>query len=215
MTSTATGVLAQFRDEVEQRIREVYIDNGYAFELDDGSDVVDEDRMKEMVLSVVSGAYAAAKEDKSRVGLTKGELYARTFPNGPGAKSGTADGLDEVEAEVRKMLMRRAWNLTKDTPDGFIQKRLDGHVLIRSSIVRDRDLVEGVFVTDNPQLLLEESLIPEIERLVRRADRVREHATMLVSRQPAIEQKVAGALSSGAKRAGSAARLSITSGADS
>lgn len=215
MGSTASNVLAQFEEEIERRIADVYVEHGYVIEMADGTDLPDEDQMKATVFSVVSSAYAARKEDKAKVGLTKGELYSRTFPNGPGAKSGTADDLDEVDTKVREKLMRRAWNLVKNTPDGYVQKRLDGHVLIQSQIVRDRDLIPGVYVTDDVQLLMEESLMPEIEALVRRADRLREHAAMLVSRQPAIEQKVVGALASGSKRASSAARLSITSGTDS
>jgi hypothetical protein len=215
MSTTIIGALAQFNEAVARRIDDLYVEHGYAYEMPDGTDVPDEDQMRSTVFNLVSGAYASGKDDKSKVGLTKGELYARTFPSGPGAKPGTADELDEIDGEVRKALMRRVWNLVKDTPDGYVQKRLDGNVLIRSQVVRDRDLVPGVFVTDDPQLLLEESLMPGIEALVRRADRLREHATMLVSRQPALEQKVVGALAAGAKRANSVARLSIGSGTES
>jgi hypothetical protein len=171
--------------------------------------------MKQSVLNTVQEAYAPNRDGKSKAGLTKGELYARTFAGAPGAKSGTADGLDEVESEVREILMRRVWNLTKDAPDGYIQKRLDGVVLIRSQLVRDRDLVMGVFVTDDAQLIMEESLMPGVEALVRRADRLREHALMLVSRKPELEAKVGAALNTGAKRTNSIVRGAIGTGNDS
>jgi hypothetical protein len=214
-TSIISSALAQHREAVERRITDAYIDAGYAVEHADGTDVADEDAMKSAVLATVSAAYAANRDSKSKVGLTKGELYAVTFPDGPGAASGTADGLDEIESEAREVLMRRVWNLAKDTPDGYVQKRLDGNVLIRSQVVRDRDLVMGVYVTDDPQLILEESLMPGVEALVRRADRLREHALMLVSRQPQLEQKVGAALNTGAKRANTVVRGAIGTGGDS
>lgn len=215
MSSIISSALAQHREAVELRIKDAYVDAGYSIELEDGTDVVDEDAMKQSVLRSVQEAYAPNRDSKSKAGLTKGELYARTFPDGPGAKSGTADGLDEVETEARETLMRRVWNLTKDAPDGYIQKRLDGVVLIRSQIVRDRDLVMGVFVTDDAQLIMEESLMPGVEALVRRADRLREHALMLVSRKPELEAKVGVALGNGAKRASSVVRGAIGTGSDS
>src|SRR5688572_12092782 len=159
MSSIIASALAQHREAVERRTIEVYADHGYTIELDDGRDMPDIDAMKAKVFEIVSSAYAARKEDKSKVGLTNGELYAAVFPDGPGARSGTADGLDDVDAEVRKSLMRALWQLVKATPDGYVQRRLDGNVLVRSPIVRDRDLVSGVYVTDDPQLLLEESLM--------------------------------------------------------
>jgi hypothetical protein len=160
VSSIISSALAQHREAVETRISSAYVDAGFVVELDDGTDVADEDAMKQSVLNTVQEAYAPNRDGKSKAGLTKGELYARTFAGAPGAKSGTADGLDEVESEVREILMRRVWNLTKDAPDGYIQKRLDGVVLIRSQLVRDRDLVMGVFVTDDAQLIMEESLMP-------------------------------------------------------
>lgn len=215
ISTNLASVMAEYRAEVTSRISDQYVEHGYADEMPDGTDLPNDGRMRQAVYDIVSGAYAADKDEKSKVGLTKGELYARTFPNGPGAESGTADGLDDIDAEVRETLIRRVWNLTKDTPDGFVQKRLDGVVLIRTTIVRDRDLVPGVFVTDDVQLLLEESLVPGVEALVRRADRLRDHAAMLVSRQPALEAKVVIALAAGVKRANSAARLAIESGSGS
>lgn len=198
---------------VDERVTDEYIKAGFAKNVN-GEVTRDEEAMKARAYDIVSKAVVSDKTHRSTKSLTNGELYAQVFPGGPGTVPGTADQLDEIEAEVRSTLMRKVWSLTNPSVRGFIQRRLGDSsslVLCRGTVVRDLDEMVGVYVTDDPALIMDESLTPEIEKLVRAANNLREHATMINARHPELEQRVAAALGSGVSRARSAAQLSAPS----
>jgi hypothetical protein len=206
----AAQIAPEFHQLVEQRIDEEYQRAGFVKPSPDGTtEIRDDDKMKARTLQVVSQALVTSKNDRSRKAVTNGELFAAVFPEAPGAKPGTADQLDEIESEVRTALMRKVWGLTIPGPGGWIQKRLgEGSlILCRAVVLRKLDGIMAAYVTDDPTLIMEDSLNPQIDKLVRVASDVRGHASMIVQRHPELEQKVTTALSSGFNRVKAAAQL--------
>ncbi len=170
-----------------------------------GEDVPDEDALKQRVYDLVSGRIVSVKEEKSKKAWTVGELYAATFPQAPGAdKRENKDLLNEQEFALMDKLSRKVWNLTNPGRAGYIQKRLgqDGGslVLCRAAVYRGQDAVPGCFVTDNDDLIMSDSLQPQIESLVKKADTLRQHADMIGERRPALESRMKQALGLGVKR---------------
>lgn len=209
MAFATQTIQPEFYQLVEQRVDEEYQRAGFTKVAADGSTVRDEDKMKARGLEVVSRAVVTSKADRSKKAVTNGELFANVFPEAPGARPGTADTLDDVESAVRAFLMRKVWGLTNAGPRGYVQKRLgDGSlILCRATVHRNLDPIVAVYVTDEPTLIMEDSLNPQIDKLVRLASDVREHAAMIVTRHPELESKVSTALNSGFTRVKAAAQL--------
>jgi hypothetical protein len=210
-TNNQTAVSAlDFKHEAEGRITEEYEKAGFVKKASNGLTVRDEEKFKARVYQVVSSKIATGKKDRSAKSVTNGELYAAVFPQGPGATPGTADQLDPIDAEARSLMMRRVWALTNPGPKGYIQRRLGDSsslILCRGTVIRDLDETPGVYVTDDPTLIMEDSLTPQIDKLVRVANNLRIHAIMVTSRHPELEQRVTAALGSGVTRAEGAAQL--------
>ena len=212
MNFATTGIAPDLDQEIKDRVNEEYIKHGYSKQAMDGTTVRDEDKMKARALDIVRAAVVTSKEDRSKNAVTQGELYASVFSNAPGATPGTADGLDYVEGQIRALLMRKVWSLTNPSPNGYIQKRLGDSSLIlcRGTVIRQLDEVAGAFVTDSPQLIMNDSLAPQIDKLVRTATDLRVHATMITSRHPELEQKVVNALGTGYSRVRTVTQLTTS-----
>jgi hypothetical protein len=196
-TEYATFDVAELADEQ-------MLAHGYTKQKND-EDVPDEDAFKQKVYDLVSGRIVSSKEEKSKKSWTQGELYAAVFPNGPGAdKRQNKDLLSEEDLAVMDKLSRKVWNLTNPGRAGYVQKRLgqDGGSLIlcRASVYRVQDAVAGCFVTDNDDLILHDSLQPQIESLVKKADTLRQHADMIGDRRPQLAARMNAALGIGVKR---------------
>lgn len=190
-------------DQIQAMILEEYIRAGFTKKNRDGETVFDDDAMKARVFELVTQREVTDKTKKSSNSWTQGELLAATFPGAPGTDPKTIDQLDFAQAEVRKTLLRRVWNLTNPARTGYIQKRLEEKgtlVLCRSKVMRGLDEVNGCYVTNDASLILSDSLAPRIEALVKEADNLRAHAAMITGRHPEIEQKVLQAIGSGVKR---------------
>ncbi len=209
-----TDLAPDYKQLIADRVDEEYARAGFTKDLLDGSKAKDDEKMKARAFEVVSNAVVTSKADRSKMAVTNGELYAAVFPEGPGTEPGSADQLDYIESEVRAALMRKVWGLTNPGPRGYIQKRLgDGSlILCRGTVIRDLDEVHGVYVTDEPSLIMEDSLAPQIDKLVRVANDLRVHASMIAVRHPELEQRVTGALSSGFSRVRTAAQLPALAG---
>jgi len=181
-----------------------YIDHGYFKVKRSGDQEPDDTPMKITVYEVVKKKIARARGEVAKNSLTNGELYALTFPRAPGTDPKTLPHLDDLEREVRKTLMRKVWGLTQPRRIGFIQKRLGaeatGMVLCRSLSTRGVDDAEVCFVTDNADLIMEESVLPQIESLVKKADDLRLHTEMVVSRRPELEGRITKELGIGVRR---------------
>jgi hypothetical protein len=190
-------------EQIEAMIHDEYVRAGYTKVNREGDTVVDDDKMKAKTFKVVTSRAATDKSNKSSNAWTQGELLAEVFPGAPGTDPKTIDLLDYGQSEVRKTLMRRTWNLTNPARTGYIQKRLEeigSLVLCRSKVMRGLDEVNGCYVTDNGELILSDSLAPRVEALVKEADNLRAHATMITGRHPELDHNVVGAISSGLKR---------------
>lgn len=214
MTLANIDLAQDYKKLIDDRVDEEYGRAGFTKNALDGATVKDDERMRARAFEVVSNAVVTSKADRSKKAVTNGELYAAVFPQGPGAQAGTADQLDDIESEVRTVLMRKVWALTQPSPRGYIQKRLgDGSlILCRGTVIRNLDEVQGCYVTDEPTLILEDSLAPQVDKLVRVANDLRQHASMITGRHPEIEGRVAAALGSGFARVKSATQLPAVSG---
>lgn len=194
-------------EQVASMIQEQYERAGFTKANRDGETVIDDDAMKAKAFDLVIKREVTDKSNKSAGSWTAGELYAAVFPGAPGTDPATIDLLDAAEAEVRKTLVRRVWNLTNPARSGYIQKRLgfesEGEgslVLCRAKVMRGLDEVNGCYVTNDPELILGDSLSPRVEALVKEADNLRAHAAMITTRHPELEDRVVRAIGAGVKR---------------
>ncbi len=190
--------------EVQETMDKQYIGHSYFKVNKAGEQVVDDAPMKIAVYDLVKKKKASAREEIVKNSLTPGELYAAIFPNGPGTDPKQLPFLTEVEAEVRRALMRKVWGLTQPKRIGYIQKRLGAEgtklVLCRTKSTRGLDDVDVCFVTDNPDLIMTESVMPQIESLVKKADELRLHTEMVVERRPELESRITKELGIGVRR---------------
>lgn len=198
--------LNPFDAEVDRRIAAAYVAEGYA---DPGEEDARRDTkaMKEAAFGAFAGKVAVSKLDKADSAVTPGELYAAVFPHGPGA-AGDAEMLEGEDRAAYEKLKREVWGLTQAKPDGWIQRRLADEgstlVLCRAKVMRGQDPVMAAYLTDEPTLIMEDSLNGEVEGLVRRADNLRKHVDMLLQRHPELEARVLKELGRGIRRAAAA-----------
>jgi hypothetical protein len=205
-------------DLIVEMVMQQLVLNGYS-KKKNGEDVPDEDAMKQKVYDLVTAKVVSIREEKSKKAYTPGELYAAVFPSGPGAdRKQNRDLLSAEEEVVRDKLVRKAWNLTNPARTGYIQKRLGQHnkgvVLCRAEIARGLDSHVGCFVTDNDDLILNDSLQPQIESLVNKANALRLHSEMIGERRPQLEARMNSALGLGVRRTVAALPSIEESGAD-
>lgn len=190
-------------ERIAAMVNEEFVRAGYTKTTADGETVVDPDAMKAKAFELVMKREVTDKSNKSANSWTQGELYAAVFPGAPGTDPTTIHLLDPVETEVRKTLVRKVWNLTNPARTGYIQKRLEEKgslILCRAKTMRGLDEVNGCYVTNDPALILGDSLAPRVEALVKEADNLRAHAAMITGRHPELETKVVAAIGSGVKR---------------
>jgi len=195
-------------DPVEAIVERAYIEAGYAKTTEGSIPVADPDQMKVRAFEIVKEKVVANPKHKSAKSISQGELYAGVFPNGPGADpDGNIDELSPEERDARSRLVRRVWNLTNPGRQGYIQKRLGDQsslVLCRTMVMRDLDEVKGCYVTDHPDLIMVDSLRPQVEALVRQANNLARHFDMLGARHPELEARMLGELGTGMKKAAAA-----------
>src|SRR4051794_13006531 len=85
-------LLSQFEEEVEQRIADAYLAEGYADERGEPSD----EAMREATFQIiVDRCVANSKAERSRKALTKGDLYSLVFPSGPTDDEANSDPVKE------------------------------------------------------------------------------------------------------------------------
>jgi hypothetical protein len=190
--------------ELKRLVNDTLIHHSY-FKLNkEGERVVDDTKLKVDVYDTVKKKVARSREEISKSSITNGELYAQILPDAPGSDPKELPHLDDMQREVRRSLMRKVWGYTQPKRIGFIQKRLGAEgtklVLCRTTSTRGLDDVEVCFVTDNPDLIMSESVMPQIESLVKKADDLRLHTEMVVDRQPALESRITRELGIGVRR---------------
>jgi hypothetical protein len=74
--------------------------------------------------------------------------------------------------------------------------------------------VRVAYLTSNPDLLMQDSLQPELDALVNKATKLNKHGSMIATRVPAITGRVVKAIDLGAKKAQAHARLALESASD-
>jgi hypothetical protein len=123
--------------------------------------------------------------------------------------------MSPLQLAVRARLRRAAWNLTNPSRKGHIQARLgkEGRteVLVRTKVQRGVDEIIGVFITDDGDLIMQESVHPVVEKLLSAAREVRLYEELIVEgRHPELMPQVGKMLASARKRV--AAELTRSSG---
>lgn len=194
-------------DPVEAIVEQAYLQAGYAVETEASVLVSDPDKMKARAFEIVKDKVVSDPKHKSAESISQGELYAEVFTHGPGADPNSIDDLSPEEYEARRKLVRRVWNLTNPGRQGYIQKRLGDQgtlVLCRTTIMRDLDEVKGCYVTDHPDLIMVDSLRPQVEALVQQANNLARHFDMLGARHPELEAQMLGELGTGMRKASAA-----------
>jgi len=191
-------------DPVEAIVDQAFIAAGYTSVDSDSTLSRDDDKMKAKAFAVVKAKVVSEPKEKSAKSISQGEIYAAVFPEGPGTDPDKVDDLSPDEYEARRKLVRRVWNLTNPGRHGYIQKRLENSgnlVLCRTTIMRDLDEVKGCYVTDHPDLIIVDSLRPQIEAMVRQANNLAKHFEMLGARHPELEGRMLGELGTGINKA--------------
>jgi hypothetical protein len=197
--------------EIQSRIDRAWAAEGYVTA--DGER--DPKAMQEAAYAGVRKRVATSKEDKADKAITKGELYAAVFPTGPGA-DGKGDQLDEFDRIVFQRLERDVWSLMQPKHGGAIQKRLGEEgsslVLCQATIRRKLDKAQAVYLTEDPTLIMEDSVDKEIKALERKAENLRKQLDMLMQRQPQLAPAIRNRLGQGMSRA--RAELSFPAGSN-
>lgn len=191
-----------FDTEVERRITAAFEAQGYVVEIEGGVGR-DVKARNEVALRAFSGKEATSKLDKSANAITQGELYEFVFPSGPGT-DGSVESLEPEDEAAYERLKRDLWSLTQPKPEGWIQRRLAGEgstlVLCRAKVMRGADPVMSAYLTNDPTLIMEDSVSGEVEGLVRKADNLRKHVEMLLVRHPELEDRVLAEIGKGVQR---------------
>jgi hypothetical protein len=191
-------------DPVDAIVDQAFIAAGYTSVGTDSTLDIDDEKMKARALEVVRTKVVSNPKEKSAKAISQGELYAAVFPDGPGADPDSARDLSSDEYDARRKLVRRVWNLTNPGRHGYIQKRLGANgslVLCRTTIMRDLDEVKGCYVTDHPDLIIVDSLRPQVEAMVKQANNLAKHFEMLGGRHPGLEGRMLGELGTGINKA--------------
>jgi hypothetical protein len=96
---------------------------------------------------------------------TKEELAAAVFTAGPSASDAERNA---VERKVYDRCLSLVWSHTVPTQRGRLQQRLEADklLLVRGRVYRNANTIDsGVFVTNNPELVLREYLGPRLDKL--------------------------------------------------
>lgn len=175
--------------EIESRIEEVWANAGYVTE----SGERDTQAMQDAAYKAVRSRIAHSKQDKAEKAITKGELYAAVFPAAPGT-DGKGDPTDEYDKIVAERLERDVWSLMQAKHSGAVQKRLGEEssslVLCQAIIRRKLDKAPAAYLTDNPRLIMEDSVDKEVKSLERKAENLRRQLDMVLHRHPELTDQV-------------------------
>jgi hypothetical protein len=177
------------KKEIEARVDQAWDAAGYM--TDEG--LRDTRAMLEAAYEEVVKHIANSKEQIAEKAITRGELYAAVFPGAPGT-DGTGDPVDEFDMAVAEHLERDVWSLTQPKSEGAIQKRLgeDGltSLLCREKIRRNLDKADAVYLTDNPQLILETFVDKEVKAYERKAANLKKQLEMVTKRHDELTSQV-------------------------
>lgn len=195
MSPQYSEVFEQFEKAKAERTATVLREADYVDEDGNPSEPIMKERVYQQMLD---SCVVNSKAERSRKALTKGQLYTRAFPNGPGADEAGVDDLDEVDRAVFERLSSDVWGLTQTGRTGSIQRRLESDestlVLCRTKVHRPTDKLLAVYLTDNEALIMEDAVDKEIKSWVSRASRLRKDLDMILSRHPGLRGQISSQL---------------------
>lgn len=168
--------------------RELYVAHGYCTTGRDGERHPDERAFQDRVVRILCERTVRAPSERDALAYTQEELYAAVFPALLGAPA--------VPDAVRAALTRRIWGLTQATATGHVQRRLEGSagVLCRASVRRGERFADGCYVTDDPELILADSLGQMTNQLVAHARGLATELESVLARHPQMRASVQEAL---------------------
>lgn len=188
-------VLADLDQQVKDLVEDAQRRHGY----------VDDDGMPSMS-AVREATYrilteeclVSSKTERSKLALTRGELYFKVYPNGPGAGLVSIDELPTVERRAYDELAGDVWDLTQASRSGWLQKRLGEEdetlILCRCKIHRPTEKMLAVYITDNENLIREDAVDKLVVSLMRRASVIRRDLDMVLTRHPKLRGPIAAQL---------------------
>lgn len=196
---------------VDQIAHDAWRQRGWTYEKN-GADHKNIAALREFVLDLVLSEHVVEEEDdKDSLSFTKGEIYRRTFPDGPGARRQPSSQEEEL---ARDKLATRVWALTNVGYTGHIQKELALHglVLCESKVARTRrsaerphdvapEAVIGRFATANPDLILRFYTSAQGAAFQRAAIKLERSLAMVTDRRPELLIPVARQLQTMVKSA--------------
>ncbi|MFD9889715.1 hypothetical protein ACFWY9_10250 [Amycolatopsis sp. NPDC059027] len=207
----ATGEFYEVDQELVERLfSQALIDAGFVFE-DEDPPRANVKLLPAAVLEVMQANHiAAVKRDMAKKAVTKFELYAELFPEGPGVR----EVAEQSEARVVQAdLMKRLWTLTNTGPTGFVQKNVGdgGYVLCEAHVPRTKLNEEsgkrqpttepGRFLTTDRDLIITHYTGPAGAAFIRAARRLEAQLGLVGERRPELVTPVARQASAAMKQA--------------
>jgi hypothetical protein len=196
-------VLANLSKKVQARMEEVQRLHGYVDEAGEPSMQKVKDRAYHVLLE---DCIVTSKAERSKKALSKGELYFKVYAreDAPAFGVQSIEDLDTVEAKVYDTLASVLWDLTQGSRSGWIQKRLGEDestlVLCRRKIHRPTEAMLAVYLTDNENLIREDSTDKVVVSLMKRASVIRRDIDMVLGRHPKLRGPIAAQLASELKK---------------
>ena len=199
--ASAYAASLQWNDMVAERKDALVIEGGYSKEDGNGNDVADYIAFKTAGQVVLSRTVIDDIDDAPK-GLTNVELLEKVLPDVD------LDADSELDTAAWAALAKRIGGIVQPGPLGFVQRALPkDHVLISMSTFRPSGRVKVAFVTTDDSIVLDHSLQPVVDQVLKEAVKLHAQATMIVDRKPQLAARVRKAITSGTKRAGTTAAL--------
>lgn len=196
---------------VERLTAQAMIDHGFFVRNKEDQQVADVKPLRAAVLAAMENNHVVHSNKELTAGaVTKFELYAELFPNGPGIAS-LPTSLEEEAAQ--KELTKTVWSLTNTGPTGHVQHNIShsGLILCEAQIARTKISQEtgkkqpttemGRFLTGDAQLILTHYTGPAGAAFVKQARALEKKLGMVATRQPELTQAVARQIQAVVKQA--------------
>jgi hypothetical protein len=208
-TNQATGAelyanALEFKRRVKERREALLVEGGFSKENADGDEVADPEAFKAEAAIIASGR-EVDDPDRDFEGYTDEEILAEVLDV-------EVDEDDPVDRAAMEYLAKRIGGILQTGPNGYVQRALSkGKVLIRKDAYRGKTKtkVRVSFVTTHHGIIVDDSLLPVLDKTLRESVKLHDQAAMIVGRVPELGPQVNKAITSGMKRASDNARVSV------
>lgn len=188
---------------------------GYVTKDRNGNDVRDREALAEAIYAEVENCTASNSDERSANGVIRGNLVAAVFPSAVGPSSPEWANADEIDRKVWKKLDDQVSSLAASAHTGRVQKlvgtRKPGFVLCttKDGIIRENTTFEGVYITDNIDLILEDFSMPLKDKVSSAAERLAKNIAMVIKRRPDDAKVLRSEVEQGMSTAASLAKSTL------